>query len=132
MQVRDPFSQALRLQRICSEEDYIKRSTDLRQHLVKQGYNGMMVQHQIHRTTSVERTEVLRNSKRNVSDRVPLVVTYHPDLLNLSKILRNSLSILYVSERIKKAVKNAPLVANRQVHNLKDFSLSIDEATTAV
>ena len=54
-------------------------------------------------------------------DRILLVVTYHPDLPPLSKILCNHLPILHVSERMKLAIPNPPLVANRRPRNLKEL-----------
>ena len=54
-------------------------------------------------------------------ERVPLVVTYHPQLWCLGKILWNHLSTLHISETMNKAVPNPPLVANRRPKNLKDL-----------
>ena len=54
-------------------------------------------------------------------DRVPLVVTYHPERPCLGKIFRNHLPTLYISEKVKKVVPNPPLVANGRPKNLKDL-----------
>ena len=58
-------------------------------------------------------------------ERVPLVVTYHPELLCLGKILSNHLPTLHISEKMKKMVPNPPLVANRQPKNLKDLLVRV-------
>ena len=54
-------------------------------------------------------------------DRVPLVVTYHPQRPCLGKIFHNHLPTLYISEKGKKVVPNPPLLANRLPKNLKDL-----------
>ena len=52
---------------------------------------------------------------------VPLVVTYHLELPNLSNILHKHLPTLHVSEKMKKAVPNAPLVAYQRPKSLNDL-----------
>ena len=52
-----------------------------------------------------------------------MVVSYHSQLPYLERILGNHLPTLHISETIKKAVPNPPLVANRRPKNLKDLSV---------
>ena len=116
------YSQALRLRRICSEGDlYLKRIKELEDHLVNRGYNRVEVQQQINKATRVNRTEALAKSEAKIMNRVPLVVNYHPQLPRLGKILRNHLPTLHISEKMKEAVPNPPLIANRRPKNLKDL-----------
>ena len=117
-----PYSQALRLRRICSDDDtYVTRTKELKQHLVNRGYEEVEVQDQMDRATSVSREQALAISENKTSDRVPLVVTYHPELPCLGKILCDHLPTLHISERMKKAIPSPPLVANRRPKNLKDL-----------
>ena len=82
----------------------------------------MEVQCYIDQATSVTRAEALKKKDRNtLGNRVPLVVTYHPHLPKLSMILRKHLPILQVSERMKRMISSAPLVAYRRPRNLKDL-----------
>ena len=81
----------------------------------------MEIQRQIERAKRITREEALETSRKKKSDRIPLVVNYHPDLPPLSKILRDHLPILHVSEKMKLAIPNPPLVANRRPRNLKDL-----------
>ena len=53
--------------------------------------------------------------------RVPLIVTFHPGLPPLKHILEKHSSILNVSERMRQAVRNSPLVAYRRQHNLRSL-----------
>ena len=117
-----PYSQALRLRRICSDDEtFYERTKELKHHLVKRGYRESAIQQQIGRASSVNRNIALTSSERDNTHRVPLVVTYHPELPNLSKILRDHLPTLHVSEKMKKAVPNAPLVAYRRPRSLNDL-----------
>ena len=81
----------------------------------------MEIQRQIDRATNVSRAEALKAKNKDTIDRVPLVVTYHPDLPCLSKILQKHLPILHISNRMQLAVPNLPLVAYRRARNLKDL-----------
>ena len=109
-----PYSQALRLRRIClSDELFFKRTEELQHHLVQRGYNRAELQLQIDKAASVSRAEALKASRDNTTDRIPLVVTYNPNLPRLSKILRDHLPTLHVSERMKSAMPYPPLVAYR-------------------
>ena len=117
-----PYSQALRLRRICSEpEEYLERTRELKCHLINRGYGENEVQQQINKATRVHRDEALMPSETTNIGRIPLVVTYHPNLPPLHKILRKHLPILHLSDRMKKAVSNPPLVANRRPRNLNDL-----------
>ena len=83
--------------------------------MVKWGYRELAIQAQIDQASSVNRNTALTSGERDNTHKVPLVVTYmyHPKLPSLSKILHYHLPILRVSEKMKKVVLNAPLVAYR-------------------
>ena len=79
------------------------------------------IQRQIDRANEITRDEALETSERKTMDRIPLVVTYHPDLPLLGKILHNHLPIFHVLERMKLATPRPPLVGNRRPRNLKEL-----------
>ena len=97
------------------------RGGRIKEYLVHRGYKGEEVQQQIERATNVTRTEALTRSKIKNTDRVPIVVTFHPQLPSLEKILCDHLPTLHISEKMKKAVPNPPLAANRPPKNLNDL-----------
>ena len=97
-----PYSQALRIRRICSGlEDYHRSTSELKSHLVNRGYDERKIQHQIDRATNTSRSMALESHEKNPIERVTLVVTYHPDLPPLNKILCDHLSTLHTSEKMK-------------------------------
>ena len=55
-----PFSQALRMRRICSsDEDFLKRTSELKTHLAHRGYVPSFVQEQINRALYIRRSDAL-------------------------------------------------------------------------
>ena len=117
-----PYSQSLRLRRICSgDHDYLTRTKELKTYLQDRGYEGTELQHQIDRASNIDRNDALQTKQRNTTERTPMVVTYHPDLPPLSKILRKHLPVLHISEKMKQSVPYPPLVAYRRPRNLKDL-----------
>ena len=62
-----PYSQALRLRRICSEEgDFIKRTSELKQYLYDRGYEKKLVDEQIDKASKVNRDEALQEKEPRV------------------------------------------------------------------
>ena len=60
-----PYSQALRLQQICSEqENLMLPSQQIKQYLLKWGYSEQLLDSEIHRTVNVLREGSLLHSNR--------------------------------------------------------------------
>ena len=119
-----PYSQALSIRRIFSERrDYLRRTEEMKGYLINQGYNENEVQHQINRMKGLDKDTLLLSRKRTSAplERVPLIVTYHPSLPPLNSILAKHSSILDVSERLRWAVSNPPLVAYCRPPHLKNI-----------
>ena len=116
------YGQALRLRRICSlDEEHLWRVGELKLHLVNRGHDEMEIQCQKNRENRISREQAFESSGRKTTNRILLVVTYHPDLPPLSRILRNHLPILHVSDRMKLVAPSPSLLANRRPWNLKDL-----------
>ena len=67
------------------------------------------------------RADVLSKSNQPRSTKTPFVVTYHPRLPHISKILRDLHPILESSDRCKNAIKSVPFVAFRKPKSLGDY-----------
>ena len=64
-----PYSQALRLNRICSDNtNFDKRCTDLEKWLMERGYNEKMVHNQILRARENLRIDLLEREKQQMSE----------------------------------------------------------------
>ena len=60
-----PYGQALTLRRICSEEEHLKqRTSELKQHLARRGYDPAEVQNQIYKAAEVSRVSALQPSQK--------------------------------------------------------------------
>ena len=84
-----PFSQALRLNRIYSENAFFdKRCNELEVWLKERGYSDKLVRGQILKARKFSRSEVLNKRKRvGNSSRFVFNITYHPVLSKLKNVL---------------------------------------------
>ena len=56
-----PYSQVLRFQRICSEDEHLQKWTsELKKHLLKQGYREKQLNNEIHRALTISRENCLQ------------------------------------------------------------------------
>ena len=84
-----PFSQALRLNRICSKNVFFdKRCNELEVWLKERGYSDKLVRGQILKARKFSRSEVL-NKRKSVgnNNRFVFNITYHPVRSKLKNIL---------------------------------------------
>ena len=118
-----PYGLGIRAKRICSEaKDYELRREEITEHLQKRGYSRNTVENQLSKVDSLDRTSLLKyNTRKQNTDRVPLVVTYSYGLPNIHNILSKNLKILHQSERMKEVFKNVPLVSYKRDKNIKDI-----------
>ena len=117
-----PYSQALRIRRICSEDQIFDQQVgELRGWLSNRGYKEGEVDQQIDKVRSLDRLELLDRQIKDQSDgRIPLVLTYHPALNRVYDILRDISNILLVGPDHKKLFQNKIFLSFRRAKNLKD------------
>ena len=91
-----PYSQALRLNRICSESSrFDMRCNELESWLSKRGYKEKMVREQVLKARRLQRDNLLDKKKgesKSGESKLVLNVTYHPDF----KAIRNILNKIHV------------------------------------
>ena len=118
-----PYSQALRIRRICSSDNAFRRHLDnLHSHLVHRGYESSFIKQQLRHIHSIRRTDLLTSrSMREPSTRVPLVTTFHPHLLKLLRLTETHLPLLHASSRLKQAFPEKPIIVYRRPKNLRDL-----------
>ena len=85
------------------------------------GYRERFVREQIRKAKLKTREETLTPVSQKATTRVPMVVTYHPNLPNIGAILRELQPLLHCSGKCKKAVKELPMVALRRPKSLGDY-----------
>ena len=119
-----PFSQALRMKRICSDnESFERRISDLKHCLTSRGHKDTLVDAQIDKARAFDREALLSEVSERISDnsKVYLVLTYHPALSrNIYDILKNNHNILHINGEHRRVFECLPVVSFRRAKTLKD------------
>ena len=122
-----PYSQALRIKRICSNEQTTKkRLGELKCHLKKRGYNNASINHCFNKASGIDRKDLIQYKEKNANNRVPFVITYHPALSNLSSIVREHWTTIQKHPELCKIFKEPPVLAFRKPKSLKDILVRAD------
>ena len=105
-----PYSQALRIRCICSEDRFFdSRVADLKSWpLDTEGdING-----QVNRVKGLDRSSMLSRQQQPKDDtRIPLVLTYHPALHKVHEVLRQSQNILFADTEHRNLFKDKIFVS---------------------
>ena len=119
-----PYSQFLRLRRICSNDvDFSEKAEEMLTFFKQRGYPEPQLHNDLQRVTTISRDEALSPARLNVNnvDRVPLVLTYHPFNTVTRKILLENFNILSTDPETRGIFPEPPLVSYRRDKNLRDF-----------
>ena len=119
-----PFSQALRFNRICSENAFFdKRCNELEVWLKSRGYSDKTVRSQILEARKYRRSDLLNKEKRGVNqnNKLFLNITYHPSLSRFKHTLNDIHILLTPDKEHKKVFENVPIVGLRKGKSIKDF-----------
>ncbi len=103
-----PFSQFLRLCRLCSEdEDFHTKSLEMRDFFVQRGYPTSLLDTALSKASQIPLSETLTNPVTNVTEnnQIPLVLTFHPFNFKVRDIIRKNFHIL------KMTLKHLPFSA---------------------
>ena len=114
------YSQGLRIKRLCSEDTALSNHLkDLKSWFCGRGYPENMVTEQLERVKYRNREDLLRtNDCVSKEIGVPLVVTYHPHLNALNKIIRSNLRHIYADQLVRSKFTPAPFISFRTACNL--------------
>ena len=118
-----PFSQFLRLRRLCSEdEDFQSKSLEMREFFVQCGYPTSLLDTAFSKASQIPRSETLGNSVTNVTDhnRTPLVLTFHPFNFKVRDVIRKNFHILKNDPETSSILSNNPLVSFRHRKNIRE------------
>jgi peptide-methionine (R)-S-oxide reductase len=113
-----PYSQALRILRICSDLETAKtRCDELADYLIRRGYSSRLVRRQINRAIN-HHTNPQPRSITGGPRKVFFSVDFHPSLPDISGILRRFLPVLHQSEKLRRVVPEPPVISFKQPKNL--------------
>ena len=115
------YSQALRLNRICSKNEFFdKRCNDLEKHLLEGGYSDKMVRKKTLRARAIPRDALLEKvNNQEKQNKITFNITYHPVFRDVRKILEELHVILASDDGHKKVFPDVPLVGFKNNKNLK-------------
>ena len=119
-----PYSQFLRLRKICSEnDDFESEANKMETFFVARGYPNDLIRRGRERASIKSRAELLENNAGNntANDRVPLVTTFHPMNQDACKIISGNFRILHDDSTTNNIFRKPPLMAFRRAKNLKDL-----------
>ncbi|XP_078350640.1 uncharacterized protein LOC144635403 [Oculina patagonica] len=119
-----PYSQFLRLRRICSDnDDFVARTSEMKTFFLARGYPEASLDNDLRRVSTVRRDDALTPPSHrddNAENRVPLVLTYNPFNTGTKRILLDNFDILSTDPETRRIFTEFPLVSYRSDKNLRD------------
>ena len=117
-----PYSQFLRLRRICSsEEDFNTKSKEMVVFFLRRHYPLNVVMSAVTRAQNVPRVSALTQSVKILEDTRPrAVMTYHPHNLPIKRIILDKWSILQQDDETSEIFSVPPSITYRRPRNLRD------------
>ena len=118
-----PYSQALRLNRICSDNETFGRCcNDLEKWLIERGYNEKMIRKQILSAREHSRNDLVEKEKQQMSEKkLTFNITYYPAFQNVRSIMEELHILLTPNKQHKKVFPDVPVVGFRNGKSLNDY-----------
>ena len=115
-----PYSQALRFNRICSENQFFdKRFNDLEVWIKNRGYNEKLVRKQILKAQNIGEQNFCREEVHK--NKYVFNITYYPIFSKLKNILSKIHLLLTPDRENRKVFENAPTIRFKKGKSLKDI-----------
>ena len=125
-----PYSLALRLVRICSDNVILKkRLSELSDMFLSRNYNKKVVEAAIKKASKVDRLVALEKVVKIKTDRVILAVKYHPCLTSISTTVKTNWNTMIEDPVMKKIFSKPPMLAFKQPPNLRSLLVRAKLAT---
>ena len=105
-----PYGVALRLRRICSQDDWFyEQLQDFKQYFRCRRYSNKIINNGFNRAINITCSDALLPKSRAPDNfkNLVLVMDYHPNFRDVPKLIKDHLQILYESPRIKKVFSNS-------------------------
>ena len=118
-----PYSQALRFNRICFENQFFdKRYNDLEVWLQNHGSNEKLVRQQILKARKYRRTELLHSQREGINkNKLVFNITYCPIFSKLKNILFKTHLLLTPGREHRKVFENAAIIGFKKGNSFKDI-----------
>ena len=116
-----PYSQALRFNRICSDNEFFyQRCNDLEKYLLERSYSEKMVRKEISRARAIPRDALLEKvNNQEKQNKTAFNITYYPVFRDVRKILQELHVTLASEDGHKKVFPNVSMIGFKINKNLK-------------
>src|SRR5579871_2046611 len=117
-----PFSQLLRLRRLCQDDDDFHHQAHLMLDFFRHRlYPEDVLQSALQRVCPISRLDALSPSPKSSSERPIFALSFHPHNLAVPPIIHRHLPILLSDPTTRQVFPDPPLVAFRRDKNLRDL-----------
>ena len=115
-----PYGQALRLKKICSEDqEFDKAAQLLSKKLKSRKYKDEEINIQISKAKSENRDLLLQRRERKPLNRIPCVVTYNKKLPDIKGAIDRHWHLLKINSNLEPVFKEKPFMAFKRNRNLR-------------
>lgn len=117
-----PFSQFLRLRKLCSKDpDFKEKAKEMSSFFVNNGYPSKVINDALQNVLNIPRQEAMKNRRNNqASERIPFTLTYHPLAIPIKNIIYKNYGILSSNAKTRDIFSAPPLMAYRRDSNPRD------------
>ena len=117
-----PYSQFLRLRRLCSEDsDFSLKSEEMCEFFDKRGYPASVVEASHHRAQQIDRQSALQTSQKENSNRIPFTLTFHPHNHAVKSIILKNFKLLQNDPDTGRIFSQPPLISFKRDKNIGHF-----------
>ena len=115
-----PYSQFLRLRRLCSEDsDFNSKCDETSNFFSESGYPDSILSKALNRVQNVNRESALEPASDN-EEQVPLTLTFHPNNLAVRNVVLRNFKILQSDPKTAPILPDPPLVLFKSDRNLRN------------
>eukprot|EP00794_Sanderia_malayensis_P002763 gene2763-3196_t len=117
-----PYSQLLRLRRICSDDaDFKEKALQMISYFQKNNYPANVTSAALNQVNKLSQNDALLHSgKKSSNNRIPFTLTYHPLNNKIKQIIYRNYHILTVDTNTGKIFQDLPIMAFRRDKNIQD------------
>ena len=117
-----PFSQFLRLRRLCSDDSgFSEKSEAMSQFFDKRGYPVSVVQAGYHRAQQTDRQAALQTAEKENTDRIPFTLTFHSHNHAVKSIILKNFKLLQNDSETGTIFSQPPLISFKRDQNIGNF-----------
>ena len=117
-----PYSQFLRLRRLCSDDtDFSEKAEEMCQFFKTRGYPDPVIHNSKHREQSVHPQSASLSSHNKLEGRIPLTLTFHPYNISVKNIILKNFKLLQQDPPTAEIFAQPLLISYKRDKNLSHF-----------